>query len=222
MRVVLSLALFLCVSVFPDTLEQKISKAYDLSGSRYSVSGGATRFKNYLQQGKAAEMATEAIQAVLIKGTDELRKRGYKKEAEEIMREWRYKYCTMVYEIRNSREVGDHPGVLWLLAVHEKIAAIIGEDICNALRIHDLWNFGMTIGVVFRCQDNVPMAEYFEHFVLFAGCTAYWIASIACTATCPVPFVCMFAGMGVEKLVTLFVVPKIQGKCFSMACEKGE
>ena len=80
MHSVLTLVMFFCAFSFAsETLEQKITKAYDMTGNRMSLVGESIRFKNSLQQGKAAEMATRAIEAALIKGTDEIKKRGYKK-----------------------------------------------------------------------------------------------------------------------------------------------
>lgn len=167
-------------------------------------------------------MATVAMDAAVNRAADELEKRGYYQDAIDARMKWNNFYYRIAYEIRDNpdRDVGDHPGVKFLLDLHAKISGIVGEDICHALRLHDLWNFGMTIGVVFRCQDNVPAGEYFEHFSLFTGCVAYWVSNVACMCFSPIPFVCGLAAMGVERLVVLFVVPKIQNKCFELSCNK--
>jgi hypothetical protein len=221
------LAVFLCLvlngSARSQTLEQEIARLYDLQGRGSSLIQKKDQIRKDLMNGLLADMATRAIAKSVGDTADELDKRGFHVEASDARLGWK-KYSRMVYEIRDSaRPVGDHPGVLFLLNLHSQVVMLISEEICQTLGFtHDLWVFGMTIGVVFRCQDNVLPGEYFQHFSLLVGRVSYYVADIACLFTCPIPFVCSFAGMGVSKLVVLFVVPYVQQGAFNLACKKGD
>lgn len=209
--IVLILVLFLSLISGPAIASSNEIQA-DLE--RSSNFAEARAFGRAVRDGKLEERTRKAIENIIKASTAELRKHKAKKLADRIEDEYRTIY--------SSRALGDHQGVQWLLKIHAEIEFVLGETICRALRTHDLWVLGMTIGVVFRCQDNVDENEYKLHFVPLAGVISYWVSAGACTGATlgmgGVSFLCGFVGLGVEMLTTRFIAPPLSRPCWKQAC----
>jgi hypothetical protein len=171
----------------------------------------------------------KALQKKLDKATDnlirtsigELRKRGHEALASSIEMDWVSRYHGFVFRFNPGRDVGDHEAIAWLLKIHNDIESILGEKICKALRIHDLWTIAYTVPVVFSCVDKVDLLEYAKHFIPLSGIAAYWVSYGVCvgaTMGTGVVFSCGLIGMGVEGLVVRFIAPPLSPKVWKLSC----
>ncbi len=180
----------------------------------------AKSFGRQIKEGKLRENASKAVDVIINKSLYELKQRGATILAERIS----YEYETTYRNLFTSRNIGDHEGVVWLLKIHSDIEFVIGETICRSLRLHDLWVLGYTIPVVFACEDAVDGIEYFLHLDPFCGIVSYWLTWGGCTGATmgagAITFICGLVGMGVEQIVTLFVVPPLSDSVWKIACKK--
>lgn len=195
-----------------------IQKDYE-SGERGTH---ATQLRRDLENGRILDRTDKALDNLIITAVGELKKRGFQSLALSIESDWNSRYRGFVYEmVFDNRPIGDHPGITWMLSVHEKIEGALGETLCKALRLHDIYILAHTIPVVIRCIDNVDALEYTLHFIPFCGIIGYWISYGVCvgaTLGSGVAFACGLIGMGVEMVVVRFVAPPLSPKAFARAC----
>lgn len=217
LTIVLSVALFLSlVSICfgkSSTLQNDLERSENYRTAR--------SFERDVKNGKLKVRTDKAIENLITVATYELRKKGANLLADRISFEFDTRYKNFLSD--SSRGVGDHEGVKWLLNVHEQIEFVLGEAICRALRMHDLWTLAHTIPVVFRCVDNVDQMEYMLHFVPFSGIVSYWVSATACTGATlgtGIGFLCGLVGMGVEQIVIRFVAPPLSVPLWKKACQK--
>jgi len=232
----IALILF-AVPLFADSslLELDADRATDLEmeaqsdGKRMSARREAYALQKDVLNGKLAKRTDKAIGAILARTVRELNKRKHYYEAERIEHEWRVYHRGFIYAIQASggRDVGDHPGLKFLIDVHKKAEDLLGETLCRGLRIHDLWTLAYTIPLVFKCNGNyfIDLEEYTKHLSPFVGIIGYWGAFIACSAATSgigAFFVCPILSKGVEVILVRYIVPRIDNPLFKRACGKSE
>lgn len=201
-----------------DVLTSEEMSQVEKDSERYS-----TAFEADMRAGDLAEKANRSIDTIVRRATKELKRKGFRKEANQIMTQWETKHYGFVMKIQYSRDIGDHAGIDWMLSVHEKIESLLGETICKALRFHDLWTLAHAIPVVFQCIDHVDSPEYKAHFVPFLGIVSYWVSWGVCTAATfgtGAAFLCGFVGMGVEQLTIRVIAPRLSDTAWGWACNK--
>lgn len=182
----------------------------------------AARFERAIRNGRFEERTTRAIDRLVKQAAHELWIRGHRELSVEIEEGWRENQ-NFVYELRDWRGLGDHPGVVWMLEAHEKIEGVLGLTLCRLLRLHDLWRLGTTIKVVFQCVDAVDTMEYQLHFVEFAGVVSYWVSwAICCGATWgagAIGLICSPISLGCEFIVMKAIAPRISDRFWKLACQ---
>lgn len=192
--------------------------------------GGALTFRKDVKNGKLRARTNKTVDAMVKVSVAELKRKGAVKLSEKITQEYETTYHDFmggdeedfILPFRSGfRPVGDHAGVEWLLKIHANIEFVLGETICRAIRLHDIWTLAMTIPVVFSCEDNVDQMEYFLHFDPFAGIVSYWVSYAICSGASMASgmvFACGFIGMAVEQIVTRFIAPPLSPSCWKKAC----
>lgn len=209
---VLSLALCLavitvCYGKSSDELSSDLSRS-----SHYS---NALSFRRDIENGRLEEKTKVAIDKIIIVANVELRKKGANLLADRMMHE----YASLF----TSRNIGDHEGIKWLLKIHDEIEFVLGETICRAIRMHDLWVLAHAIPVVFTCLDKVDALEYMLHFIPLTGVVSYWVTYGGCMGASlgtGFAFICGFAGMGVEQIVIRFVAPVLSTPVWKTVCKE--
>jgi hypothetical protein len=187
----------------------------------------AKRFEIDIRKGTdiLADRADLAINRAIKNAAEELRRRGHKQYAEQLLVELKQYDGFVSRELQlygGFRGIGDHPGIQWMLNAHQKIEALIGETICKAIRTHDIYWLAYAIPVVFSCVDNVNLFEYELHFNIFLGIASYWTTEIICLAATwgtGAGFLCGIVSMAVEEITKRWVAPKLAPTCHSWACK---
>ena len=186
----------------------------------------AKRFEIDLRKDKyvIADRADISVGQIIKKAIRKLKEQGYKAEADKITAEFKLYdgfILDYVYKTGDTRGIGDHPGIQWMLDVHKRIHDLLGETICRALRFHDLYNLAHCIPIVFECVDHVDLPEFSEHWNVFLGIVSYWVTDVVClTATwgTGAVFLCGFVSMGVEQIVLRWIAPKIAEPAWNWSC----
>ena len=190
-------------------------------GSNYSK---AMEFKAAVKAGKLAERTDKALNTLIAATVTELKKRKHVALSNEIKAGWaKHEGFLVRSELRGFDDIGDHEAIKFLADIHEKIHFVLGDDICRALRTHDLFIFAYCIPVVFRCVDNVGSFEYERHFIPLCKVTSYWISIIICSVATmgmgSVTFLCGIGSMLVEQAVGMFVAPALVDNAYGHFCK---
>lgn len=215
----LSMVLILVLLLQVETASSK-SKNLEADTYRGESYKSALSFKEAVKKNKLREKTNKTVDMLVRVAEVELKKKGAFTLAANIRQEYEARYLTIFLD---ERGVGDHEGVAWLLSIHGRVEFVLGESICRATRLHDLWVLAETIPVCFSCIDSVDNIEYLLHFVPFSGVVSYWGSVILCTGATlgsGVTFLCGFIGMGVEAVVERFVAPPLSQGCWKRACHQ--
>ena len=225
--IVFSIALILsCTRVFGlDSLNylDQDAKAFENSQEMQVYRKKHDQLKADLLNGKMGERANKAIDNIIITTVGELKKRGHRSLALQIESDWKIYYgFTNELDLIPARDVGDHPGIKFLLSIHEKVHAVLGDVICSAIRTHDLFILAHTIPVVFRCVDNVNDTEYFRHFAPFAKVVSYWLTYGICVGASMgtgVMGFCGLIGMVVEQSLGNAIGFAFASQMYGLVCK---
>ena len=186
----------------------------------------AMQLQRDIEEGKLYKRTQRALDNTVRTAIGELKKKkGYQNEAGVWLSEWENKYQNFIYDLENPalRDVGDHPGIKWLIALHDRLHFVLGDEACRLTRTHDLWKFAYTIPVVFKCVDKEIMSayEYSEHFTMFLGATSYWVSYGVCMGISMglgFKWACGFVGQTVEKMAMKWVAPFLGPIYFQKTC----
>lgn len=193
---------------------------------RSSNYGHADTLRNDIEHGLLLKRTDEAINNLLSTAVGELKQRGFQSLADSIMADWNSRYRGFILEAdmyqAMGRNIGDHPGIQWMLTVHSKIESAIGVELCHTLRLHDIWTLAHVIPVVIHCVDNVDLVEYSLHFIPFVGILGYWISVGVCMGatlgTAGIGLGCSLIGMAVERILERFIAPPLAIKIHPRVC----
>lgn len=184
----------------------------------------AKKLQADFENGKMAERTEAAIEAIINRATSEMEKRGYILEAALLKQEW-YEHKGTLQAWASSRDIGQWPGIQFMITAHSYIESAIGETLCRRLRLHDLWTLAYVIPMSFKCagqtQALVDEGDYTEHFSVFIGIVGYWTAYIACAVASngtAIVTVCGLLGEAVEGLLYTFIGPLLAKKFYPKAC----
>lgn len=197
------------------------------------------RFEEDVLDGKLPERAQKALTTLFGVAYGELAKRGHRKEAEEMINEWRNKQsAAFLGYAKGNRDIGDHESWnKWLGDKLQMLRFVLGDEILNATHIADLYVFLFAPPVVFRpCSFPMDFVtgeridEYRRHFnegESFYGLTSvivYWSVYAGVTfATSGTGFVFISGIIGTigEKLYASFVGPRLSDFTYNTACSEG-
>jgi hypothetical protein len=226
MSKVLTLALFLCLSINLIAVDERVSPLQE-----------SAKIESDILNGKLSMRTEKALNFVIITAAAELRKKGHKSEADRMEQEWNGFYRNQFRQYAmgmEMKDIGDHaPLSQWLAEKYELLEAVLGVEVCKKTHLSDLKTLNFTIPVVFRpCtfpMDGLTLArvdEYRNHFSEgqhyygLAPVTAYWIvyASVAgATMGTGFVFIAGIAGDIAEKLFAL-ITPKLSDTIYKKAC----
>lgn len=218
------LALIVTSTIALGASSDALMRDYDTftaKGFKMSPKGEANSVATQLG-GNIAKITDRVIDGLVDHVASELQSRGYSEEANRIIGEWRM-FSGFLETLDGTRDVGDHPAIKWLFDVHARIHTLLGDELCHAVRAHDLWWLAYTIPVVFRCagltSTEIDAVEYALHFVPFAGIVTYWTVFIGCEVlTSGNPFCGLGASLAERCMVTL-VAPRLSSKVYPKVCK---
>lgn len=157
----------------------------------------AKEAKNDAKMKRLALRTDKAIRQIILHSVDRLKRKGFKKEANEIL--WTYddkfqNYLERITVEDKFRNIGDfEPLSNFLEETYLKIEALIGKEACELLRITDLRALNFEIPVCFDpCNPKWNVLEFGYHF---AGgpdkngnytqgllpITSYWLTIAGCS-----------------------------------------
>ena len=157
-----------------------------------------------------------------------LRRKGFKKEADRIRREWPEHDGEIVRIVeKKGRDIGDfQPWSIWIAAVEAMIELKLGYQLAFTLRLTDLKDIAYDPAIVFSpCKYG--LGEFEKHLYSdpkYRGLlpvVAYWTTNITCsiaTFGAGVFFVCSPLSMLVELGVDKVLAPKLAPKIYQWAC----
>lgn len=192
-----------------------LSEKMEISPRTHKI---ANEFGRDVKRGDLPSLTNKALDSIILRGATELKAKGHSGEAEKMLSEWENQWRGNLL----SRDLGDHaPLSQWLAEKYDMMEFILGKSVCHALRLDDIKTINYAIPVVFKCIDDVDVAEYEKHFVPLMGVVSYWSTLIGCTiGTWGTGF--MFCGpiaMGVEYITETFVAPKLNPYAWEKACK---
>ena len=178
----------------------------------------ASRFEKDIERGRLKERTNFALNAIVKLAVWKLRRTGNTVQADKLQDEWEGQWEGYLLK----RDLGDHkPLSKWLAEKYAMLEFILGEAVCEMLRLTDIKIINYGIPVVFSCVDNVDVDEFYKHFVPLSGTTIYWVTVFGCVgATWGSGFLfCAPVGMGAELLTEKFVAPKLNPKVWKWSCQ---
>lgn len=205
----LAVTLFLCLPLFADTALQ-YARAIEAS-----VDSDSTDF-SFVKTHMDASM-----NAILSVAQNELVKRGYFNEAENMKYEWSMNYGSTLFQ--DGRAIGDHkPIIQWINNQYYVIQALLGQDVCRLLHISDMLSLNssnITLRPKTFPMDNVTgerVDEYVRHCAggpksnneYFYGTIpviTYWFVNLGMTAV-GVPIVSSLVASVAERLMDIAAV----------------
>lgn len=186
----------------------------------------AARLEQDILDGKLLTQTNIALSNLIRTAAGELRKRGHSYQGNQMETEW---FDTYQYRLLKGRDIGDHgPLSQWLADKYNMLEFLLGVEVCKALHFSDLKTFNYCIPVVFNpCNPEWDKEEYKRHFSegsVYYGLVptvSYWVLYGACgAATMGTGFIygCGLAGAISEKLVAMFVAPRLSDFIWDKAC----
>ncbi len=179
---------------------------------------------------RLAQRTTTALRGIYQIGISNLRRKGYRAEADQLQRDWDTVVSTEIMRVLNkkNRDIGDwEPLSIKLALAYELLEYKLGYQICFALRLTDLKSLNYGIPVVFQpCEYG--LSEFHKHFVHddryrgVAPLVSYWTTVISCsimTAGAGYFFICSPLGMAVELGMDKVVAPWLAPKIYNLACD---
>ncbi len=136
------------------------------------------RITHRLMNGDTRALADEALDHMLREASFQLRRHGFRGEAEQLANEW-----TTTYHGRLTRhqDTGDHPDYVlsaWLNAWYMEIENALGVQVMETTHLRDIWVINWTLRIVLEpreasewCSEELAMhpddecrMEYRRHF----------------------------------------------------------
>lgn len=213
-KLILILATALCLSMHAS------DDIYQVTNEHHQR---AEDFRLEMMQGRSREKANVALNALFKISVFHLRMKGYKVEAQQIEDEWDNHWNGY---LMRARDIGDFaPMSAWLDAAYLKIEALLGQEICDWVRISDIYSLNHELPFMLSpCKING--VEFYKHMVgdkrrgLYP-ILAYWSAYVATTAATSgtgFVFVSGLVGSGCEFVVKKWVAPPLAEKLWNWSC----
>lgn len=180
------------------------------------------RLEEVFLTGKFADDTTKGLDTLFQEATDQLRKKGYNNEADQISSDWAYRYRDFLLQPNTLKDIGDHQPIQWLYDTWKQLDTLLGHTFMVMSHLDDLYEFAYTIPVVFRCEDNVDAVEYSKHFTVFSGAVAYWVSMATCAAALfgsPYALICSPVGDVCEWIVKNRIAPRISNRVWEKVCQ---
>lgn len=190
----------------------------------------ASKFEKDVRAGRLKARTNAALNAMVRLGAYQLKRKGYKKESAQLIKEWEKQWDGYLLL---ERGIGDHkPLSAWLAEKTAMLEFLLGKEVMRALRLSDLITINYALPVVFSCVDNVDEFEYANHFVddLDNGyrglgpVVVYWTTFFSCVGfTWGSGFLfCSPIAMGTEWITLSFIAPKLNRPLWKWACKQEE
>lgn len=133
------------------------------------------------KKGDVKQGVEMAMNALVKKGVDLLRAKGFKQDAQRFSHSWK------AMRAAHALDIGDHqPLNQWMADYYEVLAQRFGENLLKQLHLDDVLVLNYTIPVVFKPNGNAKanqtwdIVEYRKHFVPFSGIVSYWVSLGVC------------------------------------------
>lgn len=160
--------------------------------------------------------------------------------ADELYFTWKMTYNRTLFS--SSKDIGDHAGIFqWINTIYRRIELILGRDFCVNSHIAAMLTFNSANVVVHPCSfpmDSVGGERIDEYRRHFAGKSpisdsnyngvipeaVYFAVEIGCLAgTSGVgSFLCSAAASIGEKLIAMFIAPRLSDRIYLKRCEQKE
>lgn len=219
---ILILSLIFTPQAISAPVDEALAQRYDAEkvAPRGTALKKARTFGEEVQSGELRLKADEAIGIIIENAASELSKRGMVLEANIILAEWRGTYAGFL--LGKNRAIGDHEGISWMLSIHDRIHDLIGEQVCHALRLHDLYTLAYCLPMMLYCanesQATVAASEYEVHFSTGLGIIAYWVSWSGCLVLGG-NMACGLLGQVIEGIVVRCIGPKLSPKFYPKSCK---
>lgn len=175
-----------------------------------------------------ADHTNLALRALIKIGYLNLRRNGYRAEAEKLRAGWQKFDGELVRIVSNpNRDIGDfEPLSAYLAMAYEVLEYKIGYKLCYILRLTDIKTLNFGIPVVFSpCKHTLnDFCEHFIHDEKYRGVApvvTYWVTVITCsiaTYGAGYFFICSPIGMLTELTMDKAVAPWLAPKIYNWAC----
>lgn len=224
MNQLVSWVLFLLVLASCGTQPKKEEPA-----SQVSAQGFAAKHHRDRNMAEALDAGDRQRQNVLIDqtvdglvrmATAELRQRGHKDEAVK----WETSYHANIENYwQRMNDIGDHrPWSDWLDAFYAALQLTLGDQVCHALHLDDIWTINYAIPVVFDPTNKLwDEHEYSLHFIPFCGVVGYWTTYIGCAigtwGSGAITLVCTPIGMIARRIMVNHIAPPLSDRVYERA-----
>lgn len=225
MKNLLIVALFFCIQVIAGPEKQDYSGQY----SQYQTE--INRVKEDAKLHKLAKRTDETIAAIVMHASAALSDKGYSKESQQIIAQ--YKGAYEGYVGRNTQGdymVGDFaPLVNWIDVWYKKIEGLLGKDFCRVTHISDLYAINHEVMVVFDpCNKKYTPIDFEQHFSgdgVYDGLfpiVVYWSTFVGCEIGTggigTIAWFCGAFGSAGEFLSENFVAPELGLVIYTSLC----
>lgn len=176
-----------------------------------------------------AEHSDTALRTILKVGILNLRRRGYKEEA-NALREGFERFDGEISRIvdKRNRDIGDfEPLIKWLATAYNVLESKLGYQLCYNLRLSDIKSLNYGLPEVFNpCLHNeLEFEKHFIHDSKYRGVApvvTYWVTVAGCsigTYAAGIIFpICSPIGMVTEWVMDRKLAPYLAPKIYSWAC----
>lgn len=209
-----------CLLVFFIAFLLSVSHAY-AKPAKTTALRQAARVEQRILEGYLADETVTQLGNLLGLGAAELKRRGYRVEADRMLSEWRsiWKNEFMLFATSSQRDIGSHYALNeWLASQMRTLELLLGTQILKSTHLSDIVTFLYCPQIVFRPKtfpmDDVPgerIDEYRRHFnegriYGMVPVVVYW-ATYAAVSAVPGGYVIVagLAGDVAEKLFASFV-----------------
>lgn len=215
-RLILVLSAVLCLSMRADE-----ELPFQVTSEHYEQ---ADLFRLEIEQGRVREKSNVAFNVMFRIAVFHLRLKGKKAEADKIEAEWENHWNGYLMRVK---DIGDFaPLSKWVSETYLKIEGILGQEICDWIRISDIYSLNHELPFAFSpCKING--VEFYKHMVgdkrrgLYP-ILAYWSAYVSTTAATMgggFIFLSGMVGAGCEFVVKRWIAPPLAEKIWNWACQ---
>ena len=175
---------------------------------------------------RLAQLTDDTIGRLLSLAIRNLERRGHFETAREIQEEWDFYQGAIVVVVLGRRPIGDFEvWSAWLHETYRKIESKLGNELCRALRISDLFTINASRAVFRPCVHGY--AEFHNHLVhdhLYRGLlpvVSYWVSTIGCqvAAAGTAFFLCSPVALLIEFSVDRWVAPFVADRLWGLLCD---
>jgi len=174
---------------------------------------------SHLDKVEYARQIDRAVDGIIKVAVWQLRRNSHVAEAKRIEDEWNDQYMGLLPLLAEVQpeDIGDHdPLSPWLADVYTVLYLALGEDVCVALHLDDIWILNFGIPVVFGWlppdqHSQIDAPEYRAHFVPTAGVDSFWVTDLSCSAATGGTgyfWLCSPAGMLAEYVTVTYIAPR--------------